>query len=168
MTADSAALARFIDALEAATNHPAAFAALAALVADTVGPRLFTVMTLDWQAGLARRAFSNQPDAYPVSGDKPVVRNAWFETIHDRGETFVANTIGEIAQVFPDADTIAGLGCASVANLPIRLRGATVGTLNLLDAEGFFDAATVARCEALLRLPAMAAWQVAGEPGRTG
>jgi len=165
MTEDAAALDRFVAALEEAADRQAAFAALSALVADTLGPHLFTVMTLDWRDGLARRAFSNQPDAYPVSGDKPIVRNAWFETIHDRGEIFVANTIAEIAQVFPDADTIAGLGCGSVANLPVRLRGTTVGTLNLLDAEGFFDAATVARCKALLRLPAMAAWLVAEEPG---
>ena len=160
MTADAAALARFTTALEGATGRAAAFAALGELVAATLSPRLFTVMTLDWQAGLARRAFSNRPTAYPVSGDKPIERNAWFETIHDRGETFVANTIGEIARVFPDADTIAALGCASVMNLPIRLRGTTVGTLNLLDAEAAFDAATVARAEASLRLPAMAAWHV--------
>ena len=160
MMDDAAALARFTTALEGAMGRAAAFAALGELVAETVAPRLFTVMTLDWQAGLARRAFSNRPAAYPVSGDKPIERNAWFETIHDRGETFVANTMGELAQVFPDADTIAALGCASVMNLPIRLRGTTVGTLNLLDAEGAFDAATVARAEASLRLPAMAAWHV--------
>jgi len=160
MTDDIAATARFTTALERAEDAGAAFDALGALVAETLGVKLFTVMTLEWEAGLARRAWSNEPAAYPVSGDKPITHNAWFEIVHDRGETFVANTIGEIDEVFPDADTIAGLGCGSVANLPVRLHGRVVGTLNLLDVEGFFDPATVARLERLLRLPAMAAWRL--------
>ena len=146
----------FTAALEQAANRAQAFEALGRLVADELGITLFTVMTMDFTAGVARRAYSSHPVEYPVSGDKPIHRDAWFEQVHDRGQPFVANTIEDIAQVFPDADTIASLGCASVANIPVRVKGEILGTLNLLDVAGYFDPAAVARCKALLALPAIA------------
>lgn len=149
------ALAAFTRDLERATTQAAAFEALGRLVAEVIGVKLFTVMTMDFEAGVARRAYTNEPEAYPASGNKPIQRNAWFERVHDQGESFVANTIEDIAKVFFDADIIASLGCGSVLNIPVRLRGEIIGTLNLLDVEGYFDEATVERCTRLLRLPAM-------------
>ena len=154
------ALSAFASDLENARTRQQAFEALGTLVAESIGVTLFTVMTLDVDAGLARRAYSNRPEVYPVSGDKRIERNAWFRQIHDRGEAFVANTIEDIEDVFPDADVIASLGCGSVLNIPIRVRGQVVGTLNLLDREAFFSQAAVERCVRLLRLPAMTAFLV--------
>ena len=148
--------ATFAAALEQATSRPQAFEALGDLVAKALGIKLFTVMTMDFTGGVARRAYSSHPVEYPVSGDKPIHRDAWFEQVHDRGQPFVANSIEDIAKVFPDADTIAALGCASVVNIPVRVQGEILGTLNLLDVAGYFDPATVTRCEELLRVPAVA------------
>ena len=106
--------ARFDTALARAGTAEAAFAALEALARATVGCRLFTVMLVDLEAMVARRACSSDPAAYPTSGEKPVEMNPWFETVGGRGEIFVANTIEDIAEVFPDAALIASLGCASV------------------------------------------------------
>ena len=44
-----------------------------------LGTRLFTVTTQDLPAGLARRAYSSMPDAYPVSGTKPLTRDGWYD-----------------------------------------------------------------------------------------
>ena len=102
-----------------------------------VGAKLFTVMTVDWDNERAGRIFTSHPEAYPVSGSKPIHRDAWFDVVHKERKPFVANTIADIAKVFPDHETIWGLGCGSVVNLPIEIAGAMVGTVNLLDAEQF-------------------------------
>ena len=92
-------------------------------------------MTVDMRKMLARRAYTSDPANYPCSGTKPVEMNSWFEVVHPRREMFVANTLAEIAQVFPDHALIGSLGCGSVVNLPIVLGGELVATMNILDRE---------------------------------
>jgi hypothetical protein len=130
--------------------------ALEGLAFDTVGHKLFTVSMTDMAAGLVRRVYSNQPEAYPTSGTKPLHGNTgdWFETVFNRRQTFSANTIEGIARVFPDHALIASLGCGSVINLPIVLSGELVATVNLLDAAGRYTPDRVVAAEASLALPA--------------
>ncbi len=119
------------------------------------GHKLFTVMTVDMKAGLARRAFSNHPIEYPSSGTKPFHRDAWFEIVHGQKQSFIANTIDDIAKVFPDFELIKSLGCGSVINLPVVLRGDLVATINLLHVEHYYTAERVKFLESALTLPAM-------------
>lgn len=149
--------ARFTDALAHARTEEAVFDALFRLSDALIPVRLWTVMTVDLAAGVARRAYSNMPDAYPASGTKPIVHNAWFEIVHGRHACFVANTLDEIAQVFPDYALIGTLGCGSVLNLPVVHEGDLLATVNLLDAEGHFTPERVARCREVLAAPALAA-----------
>jgi ABC-type oligopeptide transport system ATPase subunit len=125
------------------------FAEFHALAEAAVGVKLFTVMTLDRAAGLARRAYSSNGHAYPVSGAKPIEPTAWFAQVADRGETFVANDIEAIAAVFPDHALIASLGCESIVNLPIADGGTVIGTLNILHRAGWFTPARVATLQGL-------------------
>ena len=157
------ALASFESALSLATSDEAAFDALRDLTRATVGAKLFTVMTVDMGAMLARRAYTDDPLHYPTSGTKPIELNAWFEIVHGRHETFVANRLSDIAKVFPDAELIGRLGCGSVVNLPVVLGGDLVATVNMLHAEGHYSPERVARVHEVLRLPAMATLAV----GRT-
>jgi hypothetical protein len=150
----SAALARFDAAIASAGNADAVWRALRSLSAAVAGHRLFTVMTVDMKAGLARRAFSDNVDAYPVSGTKPIQPNAWFDIVHGEKRSFVANTIGEIAAVFPDHALIAALGCGSVVNLPVVLNGDLAATINLLDVEQHYTPARVQAVERHLSIPA--------------
>ncbi len=124
------------------------------MASAAVGHRLFTVMLVDMTAGLARRAYSSRPAEYPVSGTKPIHRNAWFDIIHGERRAFVANTIEDIAQVFPDHALIASLGCGSVVNLPIVLEGDLVATINLLDVAGHYTPERVRSAENRLAVPA--------------
>jgi hypothetical protein len=153
MTASEAA---FVAAISQARDSAAGWQALAALAAAEVGHRLFTVTVVDMAAGLVRRAYSSRPQEYPASGTKPLHGNTgdWFDTVFNRRLTFVANTIADIAKVFPDHELIASLGCGSVVNLPITLAGGLVATVNLLDAAGHFTPERVATAEARLALPA--------------
>ena len=114
-------------------------------------------MTLDMEAMLARRAYTSHPAEYPTSGTKPIERNPWFAQVADRREPFVANTLADIAQVFPDHALIGSLGCGAVINLPVVEEGRVTGTVNLLDAEGRYTADVAARAEALLSRPAASA-----------
>lgn len=118
------------------------------------GHRLFTVMTVDMAAGLARRAYTSHPSEYPVSGTKPIERNRWFEIVHGQRQSFVANSIEDIATVFPDHALIASLGCGSVLNLPVVLKNDLVATINMLDEPGHYTPERVKEAEALLTLPA--------------
>lgn len=134
----------------------ATFHALAQLVDDTVGVKLFTVMELDRARGVARRSYSNMPDAYPVSGEKDMPPNEWTAVVEDAHQTFVANTIEDIAEVFPDHELIQSLGCESCMNVPIIIGGTVIGTLNCLHVAGHYTPARVAASEAL-KLPGAAA-----------
>ena len=161
MIDQQAALAAFTTALSVAKSEAQAFDALSVLTKATVGAKLFTVMTADMQAMLARRAYTDDPVNYPTSGTKPIVIDRWFEQVHGRHESFVANTLAEIDTVFPDAELIGRLGCGSVVNLPIILGGTMVATVNILHEEGYYTPERVARVHDILTLPAMAVMAVA-------
>ncbi|MDB5505546.1 MAG: hypothetical protein JWR75_184 [Devosia sp.] len=146
--------ARFTAEISETKSPEVAWQALRELAGHLVGHRLFTVMTVDMAAGLARRAYSDHPVEYPVSGTKPIHHDAWFDIVHGQRRSFVANTIEDIAGVFPDHELIASLGCGSVVNLPVVLAGNLVATINLLDAAGHYTPDRVAAAEAGLAIPA--------------
>jgi GAF domain len=106
---------------------------------SAVGGRLFTVTVQDRAAGVARRAYSSHPEDYPVSGTKPISQDRWSLQVLVEGEPFIANTVAEFADVFPDYRLIEALGCASALNLPVVDGDEVLGTVNVLDVEGFFD-----------------------------
>jgi hypothetical protein len=151
------AQARFTSDLAQAGTQEAVFEALFRLSDALVQVRLWTVMTVDLEAGVARRAYTNMPEAYPASGTKPIVHNAWFDIVHGQHACFVANTLAEIAEVFPDHDLIGRLGCGSVLNLPVLHRGALLATVNLFDVEGYFTPERVKHCRDVLGAPALEA-----------
>lgn len=134
----------------------AVFKALEALVHDTIGVKLFTLMQIDRARGVARRAYTNMPEAYPSSGEKPMHDNAWSDRVERRRETFVANTIEEIAAVFPDHELIRSLGCESCINIPVVVAGQVLGTLNCLHVAGHYTPDRVAASERLKQPGALA------------
>jgi GAF domain-containing protein len=141
----------------ASTNQPmTTFKALEALVHETVGIKLFTLMEVDHERGVARRNYSNMPEAYATSGEKPIQDNLWTAHVHDRQEIFVANSIKDISEVFPDHALIKSLGCESCMNIPIVVNGHLIGTLNCLHAEGHFTPERVAAAESLKQAGALA------------
>jgi len=139
----------FTQSLATGNQPETIFAALEQLVDDTIGIKLFTLMEIDHLRGVARRNYSNQPDAYPVSGEKPIRQDAWTTLVQGRHETFVANSIDEIAAVFPDYELIQTLGCESCLNLPIVVNDTVIGTLNCLHDAGHFTPERVKAADTL-------------------
>ena len=143
----------FVEAVAAAGGQPdRAYAALEKLVKDVVGVKLFTIMTSDTTDKLSERIYSSMPDVYPVSGTKPYNETEWSEITLNRKETFVANTIEDIAKVFDDHELILSLGCQSVINVPIIVNGEVIGTLNCLHDRDYYTRDRIRAADAL-KLP---------------
>jgi hypothetical protein len=155
------ALAGFEQALSSAKTTDQAYEALSDLTKALIGAKLFTVMTVDMTTELAQRTYTSDPENYPTSGTKLITRNSWFSIVHDQHECFVANTIEDIAEVFPDYELIDSLGCQSVINLPIVISGTLAATVNILHEAGYYTEERVQRTKELLTLPSLAALCVA-------
>ncbi|MBB3017974.1 GAF domain-containing protein [Microvirga lupini] len=107
--------------------------------AKTVGHRLYTVTRM-LRGGLeVERIYSTNVAAYAVGGRKPVLPNAYTQRVRGEMKPFLARTVAEFAPLFPDYETIVGLGLGSVMNLPVVFNGVVLGTVNLLDREGAYN-----------------------------
>lgn len=163
MTDYSQAIAAFDAAIAKAKGTDEAFAALQALTEATVGTKLFTYMTVDMQAEVARRAYTSDAKNYPTSGTKPIRYDSWFDIVHKERRYFVANTIADIAKVFPDYELIDSLGCQSVVNMPVVIGGELVGTVNMLDVDGYYTPERVQTIRDVIAIPAKLAALVAAQ-----
>jgi hypothetical protein len=155
--ADLAAFDRTI-ANDAGPDAP--WIALETLARKVIGAKLFTTMTVDMQHELASRAYTSDPVSYPTFGTKPIRYDSWFEIVHNERKSFVANTIEDIAKVFPDYELINSLGCQSVVNIPVEVGGELLGTVNCLDVINHYTPERVAASE-LLKGPARLAFLAA-------
>jgi hypothetical protein len=151
-------LAEFDAAISRIRRPDDGWKALQNLTAGVAGFKLFTVMTVDMVNGLARRAYSSLPADYPVSGTKPIHFDSWFDIVHGQHRSFVANTIADIAKIFPDHEKIWSLGCGSVVNLPVIIGGQLAATVNMLHEEHYYNPARVELIEKQLTGPAQRAY----------
>jgi len=78
----------------------------------------------------------------------------WSNHVLKNHNTFVANSIDAIAEVFPDYELIQSLGCESVLNLPIVAKNKTVGTVNFLHEANYYTEKHIAAAE-LLKTPGL-------------
>jgi len=107
--------------------------------AKAVGYRLYTVTRMLAGGKEVERIHSTNPEVYAVGGRKPVLPNAYTQRVRSEMKPFLAKTPAGFAPLFPDHETITGLGLGCVMNLPIVFGGAVLGTVNLLDREGVYD-----------------------------
>lgn len=147
-------LVDFDHAIAGAAQLDQCWKALQNLTSAVAGFKLFTVMTVDMVHEVARRAYSSHPVDYPVSGTKPIHYDSWFEIVHKQHKPFVANTIVDIAKVFPDHEKIWSLGCGSVVNLPVIIGGQLAATINMLHEVHYYSPARVELIERHLSMPA--------------
>ncbi|MDF2799491.1 MAG: hypothetical protein K0R85_2235 [Devosia sp.] len=154
MTDHTQALLAFDAAIAKATTAEAAFNALQDLARATVGAKLFTIMLVDMEAELSRRAFTSDPVSYPTSATKPLNYGPWFDIVHGKRQYFVANTIEDIAKVLFDHELINQLGCQSVVNVPIIIKDELVGCMNLLDVAGHYTPERLQIIREVLSIPA--------------
>ena len=145
-------------AAAARTADPMALiTAVDAVGREATGHALCTAMRFDAAAMTVQRIWSSDPSAYPVGGAKPKRDTEWGRQVLLEGQVFVGEGAAAIAAHFDDHALIAALGCASIVNIPVMLRGECRGTLNLLWRDTTVPPARRAMAE-LLGLLATPAW----------
>ncbi|MBR0680903.1 GAF domain-containing protein [Roseomonas eburnea] len=134
---------RHVAAALAAPGQPmAGLAALDTALASAVGHRLFTVLVLDEARDVSRRFYSNRPDAYPVSGEKPIRRESeFYRLVVEQGAPRICRDRADIIRAFPDHPLILSLGCEGAVNVPVHWDGRTLGAINLLHDAGHYTEA---------------------------
>jgi|TARA_A100001391_G_scaffold190664_5_gene163398 hypothetical protein len=120
------------------------------------GVKLVTVTQRDIADGSFLRLYSSMPDAYAAAGRKPPNDTPWSEHVIEQKQTFVANDYSELAAVMFDHELIRSLGCESIVNVPIVVKGAVIGTLNCLSGPGHFDRRAIEACEGVCHIVALA------------
>ncbi|HET7342467.1 MAG TPA: GAF domain-containing protein [Methylomirabilota bacterium] len=118
----------------------ALFGALDAALGAVLGHRLFTVLRHHAATGESERVYTTHPREYPVGGRKALNPTPWTDRVLRGQQPYVGRTPADIRAVFFDHELIASLGCGSVLNVPVVWDGRTLGTLNLLHEEGWYDA----------------------------
>lgn len=126
-------------ALRRADQPVATLEALDRALGAVLGHRLFTVLRYHHDSGESERLYSSQPRAYPVGGRKSLNPTPWAQRVLREQRAYLGRTAEDIRAVFFDHELIASLGCASVLNLPVVWEGQTLGTLNLLHEEAWYD-----------------------------
>jgi hypothetical protein len=121
-------------------DAPALFAAADALVARTIGHKLFTVMRVHDAVQEVERLYSSQPAAYPVGGRKRKADTPWGRVVLTEGRVFVARTPEEVQRAFADHQLIFSLGIGSIMNVPISVAGRRLGTMNVSHDADWFTA----------------------------
>lgn len=109
-----------------------------AVFGQTIGHKLFTVLLHDAPSGEVVRCYSSRPEDYPVQGSKHMGPTPWGDLLLKQGRPFLGNDEASIRWAFPDHEQILAMGLGSAINLPVRLSGRTLGTLNLLHQSGYY------------------------------
>ncbi len=120
------------------------------MVQETIGTRLLTASVFDMGKRQSKRVYSENLEAYPLAGLKPIEDNKWTEIVLNQHRVFHTLRIEEIAEVFFDWRLIQSLGNESNANIPIVVDGKVIGTLNLLHEAGYYTAERIAPAVDLL------------------
>lgn len=122
-------------AVAAGGGTEAAFKAAEDSFRAAIGFTLFTVMLYDEGHKNSVRFYSSDIGNYPVGGSKPMERNAYYQHVVLEGRAFVANTPDEWKPFYVDYEKVFALGLRSAVNVPIRIGGRTVGSVNILHAD---------------------------------
>ena len=135
------ALVRLATAAQQLRTSDEFFAELEICAQELFGFRLFTVLLFNASERKTIRRYSSNPSVYPVGGWKPVVERTWTTHLLVEGRVFAGSNAQSIRDNFVDADLILSLGCESVLNVPVVIRGSVIGTINLLrEADGYSNA----------------------------
>ena len=152
-----AQLEAVIASLNETSQPEACFRAVDETLRATVGHKLFTILICHHDTKESERFYTNMPEAYPIGGRKPITDSPWMQRMLGQGLPYIGYDANDIADVFYDHTLIHSLGCDSVLNMPVRWRGKTIATFNLLDRAAAYDESHIpfVRAVAQLALPAV-------------
>ena len=131
-------------------SQPTGFHELERQLSEVIGFRLFTVLQVDLPEVV--RLYSSNSEAYPVTGRKLMGPTPWCAHVIIEGQPWLGHTAADLEWAFPDHTLIASLGCGSCLSIPVRENDQTLGTLNILDAEGRYAQDDLIRASAFAAL----------------
>ena len=106
---------------------------------EIIGHKLFTVLRYDKSSLELERIYSSNPSDYPLNGIKKLTNTDWSKIVLVDGNVFIGYNSNDIKLSFPDYELIEKLGCRSVMNIPLILKGNVVGSVNLLNKENWYN-----------------------------
>lgn len=139
--------------LSAAASDPMqVYTKMDALVRETVGYRLLTVLRFVEETQEVERLYSSDMKAYPVGGRKQLKTINKDHSLAASGEIFLAANEEEVKHTFPDHGLIFSLGAGAVLNAPIRHAGRRLGTLNCCGIANSYGAKEIEAAKILANL----------------
>jgi hypothetical protein len=124
-----------------------AFRALTADARRSPGARLVTISTIDVDEDRMIRVYSTDPESYPVGGRDEPLREGdedhWYDRVVLQQQPWVSFDPAHLRANFADHELIESLGCGAIINVPVVHEGATIGSINLLNADGAYDQSSV-------------------------
>lgn len=124
--------------IEALTQPADVFAHVARAADACIGHQLLTVLRLDPRTMEVERLYTTNSVAYPTQGTKPMRDTWWGEHVLRQGQAYIGRDANDIRKHFADHEVILGLGLESILNIPVRVHGTTLGTVNLLNTAAFY------------------------------
>jgi AcrR family transcriptional regulator len=99
---------------------------------EAVSFKLFTALAV--KRPYVERVYTNHAELFPLTGRKRLDASPWGAHVIERGDSWLGHDADDMMRMFPDYALIARLGCASCINIPVVVKGQTIGSLNMLDA----------------------------------
>jgi GAF domain-containing protein len=127
--------------LRCAPQPEAIFREVYELACETIGCKLFTIMSFDADCYEVERLFTNTPAIYPLGGRKKKRGSAWSLQTLENMQPFRATTPDGIRAAFDDHAVMFDMGLGSILNIPVAYDGRCVGTMNLTHVEGWYTQA---------------------------
>jgi len=126
---------------------------------ELVGHKLLAIYHVAPESHEIVGMYSSRPDAYPVGSPHPICTPAWNDLVISRGQPFIGCDMDDLRWAYDDADYFNSLGCASVLNVPVVVKGETVGMVSLMHNAGWYrdEHVQLAMPFAYLLAPAFAA-----------
>jgi hypothetical protein len=138
--------------LSAGADAARTYAAIDALVRETVGYKLLTVLKFVEATQEVERIYSSEPKAYPVGGRKQLATINKDHSLAASGEIFLAPDPDAVKAAFPDHALIFSLGVGAILNAPIRHAGRRLGTLNCCGLAGSYRPKEIEAAKVLANL----------------
>ncbi|MBL1420229.1 MAG: hypothetical protein COC24_006935 [Alphaproteobacteria bacterium] len=115
-----------------------AFTEISQILNQQIGHKLLTFTVIHPSEKHVIRLFSNLEGDYALEDTKPMVKDEWSQQVIENSIPFYISTAKEMQPILPDYQKLADMGLGSMMNIPITQNGKTIGTANLLDADGAY------------------------------
>lgn len=137
-------LSRASAVLANTTDDAALYAIVQAALAELCGLRMLTILRVT-PAGLLRM-HSSHPDVNPAQDIRSTMGDPWLQHLLATAEPELSPDADAMRSRFFDAQAMFDLGCESVLNVPVRLHGRNLGTLNLMHKADWYGPGHIAVC----------------------